>query len=381
MHGIDPELFAERATNTSARTEISTNSGYQTHQHWPNPPRDSQSGIFNPDPTPNPGDNPISCVDPALFTERATHSSANAGPPTHSGYQHQDMQTKHQSFSWPTTSIASMKQSSNRTSLDTDTRWPAYQGLNSRNMEANTKKPSTIFGHPDTKHPSDQPTEGHGSRMQNKHITHNIGKTPGHSNINWEQNNPREGKSLRMEAPHTPHHRTGLSQAYSNISVSNTNTPMVPTNIPSTHTRLEASSNPSASCNHGDQHTDIVPVIRRTSKQLGNQQGHNRPQEGTTHHMRNPQIPHHWIHPIQSRPGISGGNSNGQIIPIDTPSTSSETTSPSTSTISTLRKFTPRRTKGNISPIRFPTPEPEGLPTWSKLDHDSSNGSINLNAP
>ena len=268
-------------------------------------------------------------------------------------------------------------QPSNRNSLDTDTRWPAYQGLN----KAKTRTSSTTSARPNIKHPSDQPTEGHGSRMQNKHITSNIRKTPERSNINWEQNNPREGKSLRMEAPHTPHHRTGLSQAYSNISVSNTNTPMVPTNIPSTHTRLEASSNPSASCNHGDQHTDIVPVIRRTSKQLGNQQGHNRPQEGTTHHMRDPQIPHHWIHPIQSRPGTSRGNSNGQIIPIDTPSTSSETTSPSTSTISTLRKFTPRRTKGNISPIRFPTPEPEGLPTSSKERHDSSNGSMNLNAP
>ena len=145
-----------------------------------------------------------------------------------------------------------------------------------------------------------------------------------------------------MEAPHTPHHRTGLSQAYSNISVSNTNTPMVPNNIPSTHTGLEASSNQSASCSHGDQHTDIVPVIRRTSKQLGNQQGHNRPQEGTTHHTRNPQIPHHRIHPIQSRPDTSGDNSNGQIKPVNTPSTSSETTSPSTSKASTLRKFTPR---------------------------------------
>ena len=117
MQGIDPELFAGRATNTSARTEISTNSDYQTHQHWPNPPWDSQSGIFNPDPTPNPGDNPISCVDPALFTERATHSSANAGPPTHSGYQHQDVQTNNQSFAWPTTSVTGINLPSNRTSL------------------------------------------------------------------------------------------------------------------------------------------------------------------------------------------------------------------------------------------------------------------------
>ena len=187
MHGIDPELFAERATNTSARTEISTNSDYQTHQHWPNPPRDSQSGIFNPDPATNPGDNPISCVDPALFTERATHSLANAGPPILSGYQHQDIQTKHQSFSWPTTSITSMNQSSNRTLLDTDTRWPAYQGQNSQNTKANMKTPSTTFSYTDAKHPLDPPTEGHGSTKQHKHyhnhMNQHAGDTPHNTTI------------------------------------------------------------------------------------------------------------------------------------------------------------------------------------------------------
>ena len=45
IHGIDPKLFAERATNTSARTETSTNSGYQTQQCWSNPAKDNQSSI------------------------------------------------------------------------------------------------------------------------------------------------------------------------------------------------------------------------------------------------------------------------------------------------------------------------------------------------
>ena len=241
MQGIDPKLFAGRATNTSARTEISTNSGYQTHQHWPNPPRDSQSGIFNPDPTTNPGDNPISCVDPALFTERATHSSANAGPPTHSGYQHQDIQTKHQSFSWPTTSITSMNQSSNRTLLDTDTRWPAYQGQNSQNTKANMKTPSTTFSYPDTKHPLDPPTEGHGSTKQHKHYHNRMNQhacdtphsrtMPKQSEINLGQRNPWEGKNRRMETPHIPQHRTDLSQSYLNIFASSTKIPTAPTNL------------------------------------------------------------------------------------------------------------------------------------------------------
>ena len=152
--------------------------------------------------------------------------------------------------------------------------------------------------------------------------------------------------------------------------------PPAPTGTPSAHTKLEASHNPSASGNHRDQHTDGVPIIGRASTQFRDQQGHNRPQEGTTHHRRDPQIPQHRIHPLQSRPGTSGGNSNGQITPIGTPSTSTKTKSPSTSVIST-----PQRTRGNISPIRFPTPEPDGLPTSSSLEWESSNVSLNLNAP
>ena len=381
IFGIDPELFAERATHTSARTGTSTNSGYQTQQYWSHPPRDDQSGILYPEPATNPENNPTFGVDPAPLTERATHPSTNAGPNTHSGFQLQDTQTTNQSGSWPTMSIANTNQPSNRNSLNNDTRWPAYQGLNLQNMEPNTRTSSATSARPNTKHAFNQPTGGQGPRIQTQHTTPNIGTSPGCSNINWEHNYPWEGESLRMEAPHTPHHRTGLSQTYSNISVSNINTPTVPNNIPPTHTGMGVSSNQPASGNHGDQHTSIVPVIRRTTKQLGNQRGHNHPLEGTAHHTRNPQIPHQRIHTVQPRPGTSGDNSNGQIKSLDTPSASPETTLPSTSTTPTLRNFTPQRTKGNISPIRFPTPEPENLPTSSNLDHESSNGSINSNAP
>ena len=51
----------------------STNSGYQTHYHWSNPPGDVQPGILNPDSATNPENNPIFGVDPSLLTERATH--------------------------------------------------------------------------------------------------------------------------------------------------------------------------------------------------------------------------------------------------------------------------------------------------------------------
>ena len=77
--GIDPELFTERVTNTSARAGPSTHPGYQPRYAWVSPLRDIQPGIFNPETTSNPEDNPISGIDPELFTERATNSSARAG--------------------------------------------------------------------------------------------------------------------------------------------------------------------------------------------------------------------------------------------------------------------------------------------------------------
>ena len=87
IHGIDPELFAERATHTSARTETSTNSGYQTQQYWSNSAKDNQSSILYPEPATNPENSPTFGVDPAPLTERATHPSTNVGPLSHSGFQ------------------------------------------------------------------------------------------------------------------------------------------------------------------------------------------------------------------------------------------------------------------------------------------------------
>ena len=103
IFGVDHALSTERTTNSSARAGPSTQSNYQPPYHWLNPLRDIQPGIFNPEPTSNPEDNLISGVDPALSTKRAIYSSARADPSTHSGYQHQDVQTQNQSFSCSTT--------------------------------------------------------------------------------------------------------------------------------------------------------------------------------------------------------------------------------------------------------------------------------------
>ena len=87
ISGIDPELFAEGATKTSARTGPSTHTDYQLRYHWLNPLRDIQPGIFNQEPASNPEDNPMFGVDHALSTDRTTDSLARAGPSTHTSYQ------------------------------------------------------------------------------------------------------------------------------------------------------------------------------------------------------------------------------------------------------------------------------------------------------
>ena len=254
-----------------------------------------------------------------------------------------------------------MNQSSNRTSLDTDTRWPAYQGQNSQNMKANMKTPSTTFSYPDAKHPLDPPTEGHGSTKQHKHYHNRMNQhacdtphsktIPKQSEINLGQRNPREGKNRRMETPQIPQHRTGLSQSYSNISTSSTKIPTAPTNIPSAHSDLRSSSTPPISHNHEDQHTNYTPGIRRTHTQLNDYWEHESPQQGTNQNNKKPRIPQHRIAPFQPHLGTSEGNSGIQMAPISTLSTLTKIKSPSTSTTST-----PQQARKNISPIRFPTP-------------------------
>ena len=112
IHGIDPELFAERATHTSARTETSTNAGYQAQQYWSSSTKGNQSSIRYSEPTTNPENSPTFGVDHTPPTERTTHPSTNVGPHSHSGFQLQDTQNTQQSGSWPTTSITNANQPS-----------------------------------------------------------------------------------------------------------------------------------------------------------------------------------------------------------------------------------------------------------------------------
>ena len=245
-----------------------------------------------------------------------------------------------------------------------------------QNAEPNTRTSKTTSARPNTKHLFDQPTGGQGPRIQARHTTPNTGASPGCSNINLEHYHPRGGEKLCMETPHTPHYRIGLSQTYSNISVSNINTPSVPNNIPPTRTKPEDFPNHSASGTYGDQHADIVPVIGRTPNEPGNQLGHNRPLKAVSHQTKNPQIPHQRIPTIQLRPGTSGDDSYGQDKLPNASSTLPETTPPSKSAAPTSREITPQQTKGNRSPIRFPTPEPENLPISSnyrehQLEHST----------
>ena len=123
---IDPELFTERATHTSDRTETSTNAGYQAQQCWSNSTKDNQSSIRYSEPTTNPENSPTFGVDHIPSTERTTHPSTNVDPHSHSGFQLQDTQNIQQSGSWPTTSITNTNQPLDKTSLDTDTRRPTY---------------------------------------------------------------------------------------------------------------------------------------------------------------------------------------------------------------------------------------------------------------
>ena len=63
--------------------QSSTNNSYQPQYHWLSPLLDIQTGFFNPETGLNPEDNPISGIDPELFAARATNTSAMVGPSTH----------------------------------------------------------------------------------------------------------------------------------------------------------------------------------------------------------------------------------------------------------------------------------------------------------
>ena len=128
--------------------------------------------------------------------------------------------------------------------------------------------------------------------------------------------------------------------------------------------------------NHRNQHTNNTSNIGGTPTQSNINCGQSNPQEGRIQHRENPHIPQYWTNFSHSHPGISESSANISIAPISTPSTSTKFGLPSTLTITT-----PQRTKGNRSPIRFPTPEADKLPTSSDLGWDSSNPNLHLNTP
>ena len=179
-----------------------------------------------------------------------------------------------------------------------------------------------------------------------------------------------------METPHIPQYQTSFSHSHSDISENSANIPMAPISTPSTSTGFGSPSTLTITHNHKNQHTNDTPIIGEAPTQSNNNWGQSNPQEGKIQHEETPHIPQHRIGLSHLHPGISKSSANIPIAPISTPSTSTEFGSPST-----LRITTPRRTKGNRSPIRFPTPEADKLPTSSSLGWDSSNSSLHLNTP
>ena len=222
IHEIDPELFAEGATHTSARTEISTNSGYRAQQCWSNPTKDNQPSIHDTEPAASLGNRPTIGIDPTPLTEEANCPSTSMGQPRHPGFHHQDAQTTTQPRTRPTTSTTNSKQPSITNSSNDNNRWPDYQGFKLHNTESNTAS-----AYPNTKHRFNQPTIGQGPRMQTRHNTPSTGASPGCSNTNTEHYNPTEGIQQGREIPHPPQHGIRRSQTQSNISGSNNATPTV----------------------------------------------------------------------------------------------------------------------------------------------------------
>ena len=212
IHEIDPELFAEGASHASARTEISTNSGYQTQQRWSNPAKDNQPSIPYTEPATSPGKRPTIGIDPTPRTEEANCPSTGMGQPRHPGFHHQDAQTTTHPRTRPATSTANSKQPSITNSSNDNNHWPGYQGLRSQNAESNTT--ST---YPSAKHRFNQPTIGQGHRVQPRHNIPSTGASPGCSSTT-EHYNPKKGIKLGRENPHTPQNGIHRSQTQSNIS-------------------------------------------------------------------------------------------------------------------------------------------------------------------
>ena len=379
---IDPELLTERVPVTSSRANTSTYTDYTTQYHWPNPLRDIQPGILNPETISNPEDNPIFGIDPELFTERATHSSVRTGQSTHADYQHQNNQVFNQTFSWPTTSTTRNEQSLNITPLHTDTRWPAYQGQSAQNTEANRKTPSTNAAHPDAEYRSDPLHYGHRSNEQQTHRhsyasqlaggASSIGSTPTHSEIDKGHSNPRKGTVQYTEHPHIPQFRTSTSHSHPNSTRNGDTTPKTNIITQSTSAELGKHSTPPIGHDHRGQYANNSPIFgNNPTHHKGNQEQHD-PQEGTSRTDETPHTIQCRITLSHSRPNTSAHNET----PVNNQSTSTKFESPSSQ-----ENTASQRTKGNRSPIRFPTPEPDRSPAFPNMEPDSSNPNLRLNTP
>ena len=375
---MDPELSIERVPITSSRENTSTYTGYTTQYRWPNPLRDIQPGIFTSEPAPNPDDNPIFGIDPELFTERATHSSVSTGQSTHANHQHQNEQVVNRPFSWPTTSTAGNNQPCNITPLHTDTRWPAYQGQSAQNTEANRKTPSTNAAHPDTEYRLDPLHHGHGSNEQQTHRhsyadqhtggASSIGSTSTHSEIDKGHSNPRKRETQHTLHPHDPQFRTSISHSHSNSARYGDTTPTTNINTQSTSDELGAHSNPQTYHDQRSQYANSTPNIKGAiANYKGNREQHD-PREKTSQTDETPHTIQYRITLPHSSPNIVTHNT-----PISNPSTSTKFESHSSQ-----KNTASQRAKGNRSPIRFPTPEPDTPPTFSNRERDASNQSLYL---
>ena len=224
--------------------QSSEDNNYQPQYHWLSPLRDIQPSIFNPEIVPNPEDNPISGIDSELFAERATNTSAETGSSTCAGYQHRDVQISNQSFTWPTMSTTGADLMSNRTSRQPDAHWPTYQGQNVRTTEENTKTPSTNSAYPNIALSLDPLQRDHGSTerqscshtCRNQHTSNesDTRTTQTQFNINWGQGNQQEREIRNENHPLIPQHRTRLPHPQTNILENNANFSLAPIGTPST---------------------------------------------------------------------------------------------------------------------------------------------------
>ena len=244
------------------------------------------------------------------------------------------------------------------------------------------RTPSTNVAYPNTRDRLDPLQNEHGSTRQQTHRrshvnqhtcdASSIGSTPTQSEIDEGQSNPRKGRIQHMENPHIPQTRTNHSHSHSNISKYGTNTPIAYSNNPSTSTGSKTPSTSTIVHNQIGQYANNAHIIGEVPTQFENSQERINPQGGKSQNDETTHLLQYRITSSQSHPNLSVYNAT----PIDTPSNSTKV-----GLHSSLKGNTPQRAKGNRSPIRFPTPEPDKSPAVLKGERDSSDPNLQLNTP